>query len=43
MKQEVINFQVPKELKEKAKEKARACGESLSTVLRDLLRTWSED
>lgn len=37
-----LNIRIPKDIKEKAKQKARAEGESLSTVIRQYLKKWSE-
>lgn len=42
MSQAVINLRVPEELKKQAQEKAQTQGESLSTVIRQLLREWSK-
>lgn len=43
MSQAVINLRVPEELKKQAQEKAQTQGESLSTVIRYLLREWSNE
>ncbi|WP_210766836.1 hypothetical protein, partial [Streptococcus sp. NLN64] len=41
--QAIINLRVPEELKKRAQEKAQTQGESLSTVVRHLLREWSNE
>lgn len=38
----IINLQVDEELKRRAQEKAQSEGESLSTIIRQFLRKWSE-
>ncbi|MBG9368261.1 toxin-antitoxin system HicB family antitoxin [Streptococcus mitis] len=43
MSQAIINLRVPEELKKRAQEKAQTQGESLSTVVRHLLREWSNE
>lgn len=42
MEQTVFNLKLPKELKEKAQKKAKTQGESLSSIIRNFLREWSE-
>lgn len=38
----VINLKVPQELKEQVQKKAQAEGESVSTIIRQLLKDWAK-
>lgn len=40
MERTIVNLRMPKELKEEAQKKAQLQGESLSVVVRQLLRDW---
>lgn len=42
MAQAVLNLRLPEDLKKQAQEKAQAEGESLSVIIRQLLREWSK-
>lgn len=40
MERTIVNLRIPKQLKEEAQKKAQLQGESLSVVVRQLLRDW---
>lgn len=41
--QSTLTIRIPREIKEKAQQKAQSEGESLSTIIRQHLKKWSEE